>query len=236
MNNLLYNAISNISDEFIAEACDFGTEVAPEKQAKKQSRKRLVVFGWAAACACAAAVAVGVSLATVWANGSAGKNGGGDASSSPSVPDHPQDPAHIYGLGSTQSSSVLGTISYTQRTEYSVTFELEITTNPYDYEIYVSILGFMPIYVYGDDGSLVSQYTKNYIITTDPDYYAYGDRTLLEGVLAVTVNGVSSPNGYIPNEVGVYEVVLDYSALQEIEGQIITDVFCVWFWEFYIWG
>ena len=211
---LLQNAISNIDCKFIEEASEFSLASAKDVT-DKQSKRRIAYFGMTAAVAAAVAVAVIVPLSV---SGTiekpndnlpgGGMNGGGAPGGS--------GPQHIYGLGHTQTGS-LGSVKYTERGDYFVTFELEIIDNRYNLDINVSFEN------------------NDYIVSTDKELDRYHTLTVLDSsLLVVTVNGEQVEK--IPNQVGRYVVSVDYSACKIDGKQIIFGYFSVWYWTYYHWN
>ncbi|MCH5154261.1 MAG: hypothetical protein J1F71_03520 [Clostridiales bacterium] len=213
-NELLQNAISNIDCKFIEEASEFSLASAKDGT-DKQSKRRIAYFGMTAAAAAAVAVAIIVPLSvsgTIEKPNdnlpSGGMNGGGAPGGS--------SPQHIYGLGHTQTGS-LGSVKYTERGDYFVTFELEITDNRYNYDIDVSFEN------------------NDYIVSTDKELDRYHTLTVLDSsLLVVTVDGEQAEK--IPNQVGRYVVSVDYSACKIDGNQIIFGYFSVWYWTYYHWN
>ena len=211
-SELMQKAISNIDYRFIEEASEF---CVPEKaETKNQPRKRMY-FGLAAAVA---AVAVAVAVIVPFAMpgiiekpndnlSGGGMNGGGAPGGS--------RPEHIYGLGHTQTGS-LGSVKYTERGVFSVTFELEITENRFNSDIHVSF------------------WDEHYYVSTDKGLDSAHMATLLDSeLLVVTVDGEQAEK--IPNQVGRYVVSVDYSACKTDDGkQIIFGYFSVWRWKYEI--
>ena len=216
---LLSNAISNIDYRFIEEASEYCAFAKANREQKP--KKRIAYFGLASAAAAAVAVAIVVPIAISGTidkpngnlSGSSGANGDGDSVGG-SAPGG-NSPQHIFGLGHTQTGS-LGSICYTERGYFSVTFELEITENSYyKHDIDITI------------------YNEEYIISTEKGYESLRQTVLDSELLVVTVNGEQAER--IPNQVGRYVVSVDYSACKTAGGEnIIFSNFSVWYWRYQI--
>lgn len=152
-----------------------------------------------------------------------GNVSGSSGAQDPSGGDEGPGSMPIYGVGSVQSGKH-GSVRFASKTEYSATFEFDITSDvPYDSTIIVT---FMQYYE-------ENKTPRMYRITTSD--YDYGGERLPTDMLKLTVNGELSPQYKMPDKVGHYVVVFDYSAVSEAYDNMVaksitfTSLQEVWF-------
>lgn len=116
-----------------------------------------------------------------------------------------------FGVGSVVETEN-GTLRFTGEDDASVTFTLKKTNND---TIYFEIGGrFTSDLAYGSESL-----EKKYFCATTEKSPKKNDATILNDVLAVTVNGVRSPDGTLPSQIGEYEITVDFSELYSMDIQ-----------------
>lgn len=214
----LHYTLSDISDTFISEANEIREGNASAVAAAQKRRKITFVSGvMAAACACVCGLTLAIVLplqnntkvGDIPNNSShgistPGDGNIGDLSGGQEPPSSAgQAPMQIYGVGSVRSG-IYGSVRFASMTEYSATFEFDITSDvPYDSDILISFYNFV------EEGK-----TPKICRLTTRDY-DYGGERLPIDLLKLTVNGELSSQYKMPDKVGHYEVVFDYSDVFE---------------------
>ena len=137
---------------------------------------------------------------------------GGDADMNDSI-DHEssQDPDIIYGLGNT-AEGVSGKIEYISRKVNEITLRYEKTRAGYTH-------------LYLDCLIAVDGVEKTFCATSDAfyDFAADGYDGILLDKIKIYVNGELSNDGYLPTEIGEYDITLDLTELCAIYGIELDD-------------
>lgn len=194
-------AISYIDDAFISEAY--------EKRGR--SRSFYIKIG---ALAASLLLVIGLSfpLVSLLINGGVG----GDFDMNGSIEDGiSQQPDIIYTPGNIIEGTD-GKIEYISLSENKITLRYEKTDVGYTHLYLDSVIN-----INGEE--------KRYAVTSDAffDYEKYGYNGILLDKINIYINGELANDGYLPLEIGEYDITLDLTELLTIDGIVLDDMLLI---------
>ncbi len=132
----------------------------------------------------------------------------------------PSTPAEKHlGIGSTVTSPKgYGTLTFFDESDTTVTLILEKAT---DDELHFHMEGRVKTETIEGKNNTYYRYQR-YIASTDPDLWVWRC-TVLTDVLHITVNDIPSENGQLPQEAGIYTIVVDFSRFLAMDGMTVGD-------------